>query len=180
MKNSLIPIKDEKDIPELYRNTPIGSLFQRHNLGTPMGSYEKAELLILMCMDSRQELRLPRDFAFVVRNGGARLGGNSFSVSFAIACGGIQYIAVIGHSDCKMVDLESRKEEFIRGLTKHGGWKKSDAEEYFLNLHPFFGKNDAVKSVISEADTIRLKYPATVVAPLFYSLEDDHLYLVRE
>lgn len=180
MRKRLIPVKDERDIPKTYRNTPIERLFQRHNLGAPMENHERAELLILMCMDGRQELRLPGNFAFVVRNSGARLEGNSFSVSFAIACGGVQHIAVIGHSDCKIIDLESRKDEFIKGLTKRAGWKKSDAEKYFLDLHPSFKKKDAVNSVISEADIIRFKYPGIVVAPLFYSLEDDHLYLVEE
>jgi hypothetical protein len=62
-------------------------------------------------------------------------------------------MAVIGHSDCRMVNLESRKEEFVMGLPG---------------------------SVISEGGLIRSQYPGVVVAPLFYSLEDDDLYLIEE
>jgi hypothetical protein len=32
-------------------------------------------------------------------------------------------MAVIGHSDCRMVNLESRKEEFVMGLEEGGSGK---------------------------------------------------------
>jgi carbonic anhydrase len=180
MTSRFISIRDEKHIPEVYRNTPVGRLFQYHNLGVPWDSYEKAELLIMMCMDGRQILRLPKNFSFVVRNSGARLQGVSFSVSFAIACGGIRYIVVIGHSDCRMVNLESSREEFVRGLSEHCGWKMDEAEKQFLDMSPHFKKKDAAVSVTSEVRLIRSRYPGVVVAPLFYSVKDDYLCLIEE
>ncbi len=168
------------DIPEGYRNTPIARLILHHNLRLPPDSHNNAEMLVLMCMDNRQALRLPHNFAFFVRNSGGTLNGVSFSISFAVAVGRIQHVAVIGHSDCMMVDLESRSAEFVRGLSECGGWERAVAESYFLYSCVLFKKKDAVDSVITEAKLIRSQYPGIVVAPLFYSLEDDLLYLIEE
>ncbi len=180
MTNKIISVKDEMDIPEGYRNTPIARLILHHNLRLPPESYNNAEMLVLMCMDNRQALRLPHNFAFFVRNSGGTLNGVSFSISFAVAVGRIQHVAVIGHSDCMMVDLESRSAEFVRGLSECGGWERAVAESYFLYSCVLFKKKDAVDSVITEAKLIRSQYPGIVVAPLFYSLEDDLLYLIEE
>jgi carbonic anhydrase len=89
-------------------------------------------------------------------------------------------MAVIGHSDCRMVNLESRKEEFVMGLSEWGGWKREEAEKHFLDMYQCFEKEDEPGSVISEVGLIRSQYPGVVVAPLFYSLEDDDLYLIEE
>mgnify|MGYP001615625394 CR=1 FL=1 len=180
MTNKMIVVKDERDIPEIYRNTPIARLLLYHNLSLPPDRYERADMLVLMCMDNRQELRLPKKIAFFVRNSGGTRNGVSFSISFAIAVGGIRHIAVIGHSDCMMVDLESRRAEFVIGLSECGGWERAVADSYFLDSCVLFNKKDAVDSVITEVELIRSQYPGTVVAPLFYSLEDDLLYLIEE
>ena len=178
MYNNTIIVKDEVDIPEIYRNTPIAKLLLSHNLGLEPDRYIRAELIILMCMDNRQELKTPRNFAFIVRNSGGTWNGVSFSLSFTIAVGGIRHIAVIGHSDCMMVDLESRSEDFVRGLSECGGWDKAIAESYFRDSCTLFNKKDVVSSVISEVELIRAQYPGIVVAPLIYSLEDDLLHLI--
>src|SRR3972149_12200653 len=98
MTNKIISVKNDIDIPEGYRNTPIARLLLHHNLSLPPDSYERADMLVLMCMDNRQVLRLPQNSAFFVRNSGATQNGVSFSISFAVAVAGIRYIAVIGHS----------------------------------------------------------------------------------
>src|SRR3972149_9984223 len=95
-----------------------------------------------MCMDNRQALRLPQNFAFIVRNSGGTRNGVSFSISFAVAVSGIRHIAVIGHSDCMMVNLESRRLEFVRGLSECGGWERAIAESYFLDSGVLFEKKD--------------------------------------
>lgn len=176
----MIIVKDEMDIPEIYRNTPIEKLLLYHNLGFPPDRYERADVLVLMCMDNRQALRLPQNLAFFVRNSGGILNGISFSISFAAAIGGIRHIAVIGHSDCMMVDLESRRAEFVRGLSECCGWEQAIVESYFLDSCVLFNKKDTADSVVSEVELIRSQYPCIVVAPLFYSLEDDHLYIINE
>lgn len=180
MSEKLISIKNEGDIPKRYRKTPIAKLLQYHNLETPLGNYEKAKLLILMCMDNRLMLRVPRNFSFVIRNSGAVLKDAFFSISFAIAVGEIQHIAVIGHSDCKMVNLESKKEVYIKGLSERCGWKRDETETYFLNMLPYFTKTDATGSASIDAKLIRYKFPGVIGVPLFYSIQDDHLYLINE
>lgn len=180
MTEKLISIKHERDIPKRYQKTPIAKLLQYHNLRAPLDNYENAELLILMCMDNRLMLRLPRKFSFVIRNSGAVLKDAFFSISFAIAVGEIQHIVVIGHSDCTMVDLESKKEAYIKGLSERCGWKRDEAETYFLNMFPYFTKTDAAGSASIDTKLTRYKFPGVLVAPLFYSIEDNSLYLLEE
>lgn len=177
--NNMVNVKSEMDIPEPYCNTPIARILLSHNRCLDPEQYDRAEVLVLMCMDNRQALRLPKKFAFIVRNGGATRNGVSFSLSFTVAVGGIRHIAVIGHSDCMMVDLESRRMDFVRGLSECGGWDKSVAESYFHDSCLLYNKKDAVSSVLSEVDIIRTQFPGIVVAPLYYSLEDDLLYLIN-
>lgn len=176
----MIGVKDELDIPEIYRNTPISRMILCHNLKLHPETYDKADALVLMCMDNRQSLNLPKKCAFFVRNSGGTQNGVSFSISFAIAVAGIRHIVVIGHSDCMMVDLESKKAEFVKGLSENAGWDRAIAESYFLDSCALFKKKDKVGSVVLEAELIRSQYPDTVVAPLFYSLDDDLLYLIEE
>ncbi|MCC7201838.1 MAG: carbonic anhydrase [Nitrospirae bacterium] len=180
MTNRLISISSEWDIPEVYRKTSISKLILYHNLNLPSNRYKRAEILTLMCMDNRQSLRLPGNFSFIVRNGGGTQNGASFSISFAVAVGGIRHIAVIGHSDCMMVNLGSRKAEFIRGLSEGSGWDKAAAESHFIDSCVLFNKEDVVSSVIAEAELIRSQHTGIVVAPMLYSVEDDLLYLIEE
>lgn len=69
----LIRVDSTKDIPEAYRETPIGLLLEYHNLARPFSSYLKADLLIGMCMDNRKHLNIPDNFAYIIRSGGANL-----------------------------------------------------------------------------------------------------------
>lgn len=177
---ALKPVEKESDIPREYRDNPVGSLLRYHNLAVRLEACDATELLVLMCMDGRQELRLPRNFSFIVRNSGGRLKGASFAVSFAIAVGGVRHIAVIGHSDCRMDGLRSRKEEFVRGLSAGAGWERAEAERHFEKMCGDFVKEDALSSVLSEAGLIGSIYRGVVVAPLYYSTEDGRLYLVEE
>ena len=87
-----------------------------------------------MCMDNRKHLRIPDNFAFIIRAGGANLRYSEFKVSYAIAIGDIQHIALIGHNNCGMVNLISRKDQFINGLVNKAGWDREWAEEHFYRL----------------------------------------------
>ena len=71
--NRLISVSKVNDIPPEYRETPIGILFEYHNLNHPLDDYTKAHLLIGMCMDNRKRLRIPDNFAYIIRSGGANL-----------------------------------------------------------------------------------------------------------
>ena len=178
MTSTMICITDERDIPAEYRDTPIERLLLNHNLMLRPDRYERADMLVLMCMDNRQELRLPENSAFFVRNSGGTQNGVAFSISFAVAVAGIRYIAVIGHSDCMMVNLETRKKDFVENLSEHRLWDRAEAERHFMDMCAQFSKTDAADSVIAEVEFIRSQYPGVIAAPLFYSVEDHMLYLI--
>ena len=178
--NRLIAVTTPEDILPGYRDTPIGLLLEYHNLERPPDIYQKADLLIGMCMDNRKHLRIPDNFAYIIRAGGANLRYSEFKVSYAIAVGGVKSIALIGHNQCGMVNLNARRELFISGLVENAGWEREWAEEHFMHFAPMFEIGNEVDFVLSEAKRLRLRYPKIQVAPLLYRIEDSSLYLVRE
>jgi carbonic anhydrase len=64
-----------------YRDTPVGRLLEYHNLRCSFPVYEKAEILIGTCMDHRIRLRIPDNFAYLLRTGGGNLRYIEFNVS---------------------------------------------------------------------------------------------------
>lgn len=178
--NRLMSVTTPDDIFPEYRRTPIGLLLEYHNLNRALDSYWTAQLLVGMCMDNRKHLRIPDNFAYIIRSGGANLRYSEFKVSYAIAVGGVQSIALIGHNQCGMVNLMARREAFIQGLVDNAGWDKEWAEEHFMHFAPMFEIGNEVDFVLSEAKRLRLRYPKIQVAPLLYRVEDNRLYLIRE
>ena len=176
----ILSVTNADSILPVYRNTPIGLLLEYHNLGRPLDPFVNAELLIGMCMDNRKSLRIPDNFAFVIRAGGANLRYSEFKVSYAIAVGEIRAIALIGHTHCGMVNLIARKGQFVQGLADNAGWDKEWAKERFMHFAPIFEIGNEVDFVLSEAKRLRLIYPKILVAPLIYRVEDNLLYLVNE
>lgn len=179
-KPRLIAINAPRDIPAAYRRTPIGRLLEYHNVGRPFERYVQAQLLIGMCMDNRKHLHIPDNFAFILRAGGANLRASEFKVSYAIAVGGVSCIALIGHTNCGMVNIASRKALFIRGLITRGGWKKQDAEVHFTKFVATFEIGNAADFVLSEVKRLRQRYPKVTIAPMLYKVEDNRLYLLKE
>jgi len=176
----LIEVRSIDDIFLKYKNTPIQSLFEYHNLNFPLQPTRKAELLISMCMDNRKMLRTPENFAYILRSGGGTLRNSEFKVSFAIGVGGVVSIALIAHDSCGMVNLSEKKEQFISGLVDRAGWRDSDATEHFEQFARIFDIGNEIDFVLSEAKRLRLLYPKILVAPLFYRLEDNLLYQIEE
>lgn len=177
---NLIPIISRDDIFSAYLNTPVGLLLEYHNLNKEYDTYTKAKLLIGMCMDHRKHLHIPDNFSYIIRAGGANLRHSEFKVSYAIAAGGVKHIALIGHTNCGMVDLASKKETFIEGLVTNAGWDKEKAEQHFNQFAPLFEIGDEVDFILSETKRLRLRYPKVQVAPLLYKVEDNLLYQVKE
>ena len=178
--NRLVSVTNSESIFPAYRNTPIGRLLEYHNLARPHDSFLKAELLIGMCMDNRKHLHIPDNFAFIIRTGGANLRYSEFKVSYAIAVGGVSAVALIGHTQCGMVNLIARKEQFLQGLVERAGWQREAAEEHFHHFAPTFEIGNEVDFVLSEAKRLRLRYPKIQVAPMLYRVEDNLLYLLNE
>lgn len=175
----LLPVESRNDIPPQYRDTPVGLLLEYHNLDRDFDSYMNAEMLIGMCMDNRKHLHVPDNFAFILRAGGANLRYSEFKVSYAIAVGGIRCIALIGHTQCGMVNLIARKDQFVEGLVK-SGWQKESAEEHFSHFAPMFEIGNEVDFILSEVKRLRQRYPKILVAPMLYRVEDNRLYLLHE
>src|SRR3990167_6019077 len=136
--NRLIPISKQEDILPEYRQTPIGLLLEYHNLDRSFENYDKAQLLVGMCMDNRKYLHIPDNFAFIIRTGGANLRYSEFKVSYAIAIGGVKAIALIAHTQCGMVNMVARRDQFIQGLVDYAGWDREWAEEHFMHFAPMF------------------------------------------
>ncbi len=177
---NLIAINSREDIPEIYQNTSIELLLQYHNLGKTQEAYSSAQLLVGMCMDNRKHLKIPDNFAYIIRSGGANLRYSEFKVSFAIGVGGVSAIALIGHSQCGMVNVMAKKDLFINGLIDNAGWQEQQAEEHFNQYAPMFEIGNAAEFILMEVERLRNRYPKIPVAPLFYRLEDNKLYFLKE
>ncbi len=90
--------------------------------------------------------------------GGANLGYSEFKVSYAVAVGGVRCIALIGHTQCGMVNLIARKTQFVQGLVKAAGWQEQAAEEHFFHFAPMFEIGNEVDFILSEVKRLRFRY----------------------
>lgn len=176
----LVKITCTENISPEYRDTPIEMFLKYHNLNLEFETYAKAQLLIGMCMDNRKHLHIPENFAYIIRSGGANLRHSEFNVSYAVAVGEIQHIALIGHDHCGMVNLSARKDLFINGLVEKAGWDEKYAEDHFSNFAPLFEIGNEIDFVISEAKRLRQRYPNIMVAPMYYKVDTNHIYLISE
>ena len=179
MTDIIQPVTSAEEIPARLRGTPLEELLQYHNLGRDLIAVPAPRMLIGMCMDNRKHLRIPDNFSFILRAGGANLRPTEFKVSYAIAVGGIRAIAIIGHDNCGMVNLMSRSHLFIQGLVD-AGWDEQTAEEHFFHFAPLFEIGNEIDFTRSEAKRLRMRYPGVIVAPMLYKVEDNRLYLLRE
>lgn len=178
--SALLPVKQWDDVLPAYRNTPVADLLAYQNLRRPHRSHDRAELLIGMCMDHRMVLRIPDNFAYVLRAGGANLRRIEFKVSYAVAVGGVRAICLVGHDQCGMVDLSARRDLFVSGLVENGGWERQEAAEHFDQFSAVFEIRDPAEFVLCEARRLRERYPRVMVAPLLYQIREGLLYQIDE
>jgi carbonic anhydrase len=178
--NRVKPILKAKDLPQQYKNSPIEKLFAYHNDNVAFSEYSKADVLIGMCMDNRNSLRMPANFAYIIRTGGANLRYSEFKGSYAIAVGGITHIALLAHTQCGMVQLHEKRDQFIHGLVQNGGWEREWAEDHYNQFAPMFEIGNEIDFVLVEAERLRRRYPKITVVPLMYKVEDNLLYLIDE
>jgi carbonic anhydrase len=176
----LVPALTHGDIFPEYLGTPVETLLRYQNLGEPLPpTYGKPAILVGMCMDHRKDLTIPNEFAYVLRAAGANLRDSSFEVSYAIAVGGVSAIALLGHSDCGMVQVTRKRDQFVSGLVERAGWGPAAAERHFDRFAHRYEIGDAAEFTVAEAKRLRRRYPRLLVAPLFYSVEDDRLAQIR-
>ena len=79
-----------------------------------------------------------------------------------------------------MVNLMSKREQFIQGLVDVVGWERQRAEDHFMNFAPMFEIGNEIEFVLEEAKRLRNKYPNILIAPLYYNLDDNLLYHIKE
>lgn len=171
-------VNSAADIPKALRGTPFADLLLYHNLGKPFNAYNKARLLACMCMDNRKQLRVPDNFAFILRTGGGNIRYSEFKISFAIGIGGVRHVAMIAHDNCGMSNLFAKKEAFVKGLVKNAGWTRKKAMDYFVTYAPLFEIGNEADFVVAEARRMNFKYPKVKVLPMYYKLADGKLYLL--
>lgn len=176
----LIPVTQPFDIHSLFRGTAVADLLAYHNFDRVHDVYNTASLVVGMCMDHRERLRMPKNFAYILRSPGANFRSSDFHLSYAIAVGGVTAIAIIGHTQCGMVNLMSRQDQFIDGLIDRAGWQPECAHAHFMQAAPLFEIGHEVDFVIGEVQRLRMRYPKILVAPLIYRVEDHLLYQVHE
>jgi carbonic anhydrase len=173
-------VKTTNDILPEYRNTPIGELLEYHNLGKPLKTPLKPQLLVGMCMDYRKNLRIPEKFAFIMRAGGANFQGKEFNIAFAIGVKHIKYFVIIGHDHCGMSNIGEHRNDFIEGMIQQAGWTKETATEYFDKEVGNFDIGDEAKFTLKEVNRLKELYPGIVIAPLFYLVSDNSLSQIIE
>lgn len=176
----LLSVNRVEDIPSKYRDTPIESLLTYHNLNVHVDRTEKAQIVIGMCMDNRKMLNVPENFAFIIRAAGANLEFSHFPISFAVGVAGVQYMAIIGHDDCAMVNLESKRERFIDGLVNNAQWSRKKAETQFDENAPIFEIHDEIEFVLKQTKLLRKHYPTLTIVPMLYKVGDGRLYIIKE
>ena len=130
-----------------------------------------------MCMDYRENLRIPANFAYVIRLAGARVRQRDFNVSYAVGVGGVQSIAVIGHTDCGMINVAFKEEAFVKGLMERGDWNSEAAHSHFASSAPIHEIGSETESAIKGAERLRQIYKKVMTVPLIYRVEDGLLYL---
>ena len=168
-------VAGESDILELYRGTPIADWLRYHNVWKGSHSYDSPKLLIVTCMDYRIHLHVPERFAYVLRLAGANLRHREFDLACVLAFAGIRHVCLVGHTECAMESLNEKREAFISGLQKMGGWSKSRAELEFGLFAPRLAIPNVVDFTLFEAAWLERRYPGVVVAPLIYDVKDGSL-----
>ncbi len=154
------------DPHESEADAAIRTLLASHNDGADVSASPGPHLTIVTCMDFRIHLRLPENFAFVLRTGGANPRPVEPYLAFSVARPGIHAVALIGHTDCAMVrpdpdvvndlPIEEEQKRLYRG--EIAGLAIADA--------PAFTRREASRL------EGRLGLP---VVPLLYRVEDHKL-----
>ena len=168
----------EADILPAWRNTPIGDLLRYQNLGAPARRHARPEVLIATCLEQRAALRIPEGFAIQLHTAAASLKRDPFKVSWAIGVAGVSAIAIVGHDDCRLVELRNHREQFVVQMIEAAGWERPAAEQHFDHWSDLFEVEDPAGFVAAEAARVQSRYPKILVAPLLYQSATGTLHQV--
>jgi carbonic anhydrase len=178
MTVALTAVRNEADILPAYRGTPIGELLRYQNLGATHRKYARPEVLVATCLEQQAALRIPVGFAISLHTAAASLKRDPFKVSWAIGEAGVSAIAVVGHDDCRLVELRNHREQFVVQMIEAAGWERPAAEQHFDHWSDLFGIENPIEFVAAEAARLQNRYPKILVAPLHYQSVDGTLQQV--
>lgn len=180
MKYRLRDINRKEDIPAVHRSSPAGLLLEYHNLERPYDRYSKPALIIGTCIDFRVNLRYPENFAFCIRAGGANMHDNEFFLSASMALGSIRHFAIIGHSDCAMVNLTGRRQQIEEGLEAFGGMDAQEAGPFLERSLEKYEIVHEIEFLIKETVRLSSMFPGLEIVPMYFRVEDVSLCLVEK
>lgn len=176
----LLPVREESDIPESLRNTPVAALLKCQNFGQVDSEIsDTPDMIIGMCIDYRKSLSLPQNCAYVIRREGANMAGSEFSLALALSAG-IEYMALITHNHCVMSNPHDKREAFVTGLADKHGWAQSQAQEFFDQHAASREISDAIDFSLKEARRLERLFRGLKIVPMMFMLEDNMLYLVKD
>jgi carbonic anhydrase len=176
-KDHLLELNTREEIPQQWRNTPIESFILSQNCGWPIQTSGKPELLIGTCIEFRYALPIPRMFAYVIRRASGRLIGSEFSVAYTIARG-VEHIAIVGHNDCGMSQLNQMAPHVVDALADQG-WSRHTAQHYVDTQAKRLAISNELDTLKEEYKRLRKIFPKMKIAPLFVCLYDGKLRLPK-
>lgn len=179
MTAALKPVRTEADILPDYLGTAVADLLRFQNLGQQAArKYAKPEILIATCLEQTAPLRLPEGFGVLLHTAAANLKRDPFKVSWAIGVAGVSAIAIVGHDDCRLVELREHREQFVVQMIESAGWERPAAEQHFDHWSDLFEVDNPVDFVVAEAARLQSRYPKIVIAPLLYQTSTGSLQQV--
>ena len=126
------------DIPPGLRHTPVGKLLEYHNCGKLFEKYDKAQLLVCMCMDNRKQLRLPDNFAFILRTGGGNIRYSEFKISYAVAITYAPLFEIGNAIDFVLAEARRLNLKYPRVNVLPMFYRLSDGKLYLIKRHSGF------------------------------------------
>jgi hypothetical protein len=174
---SLKELHSSTDIPEEWHETPIEAFIRSQNMGWPIQTTGKPELLIATCIEFRYALPVPRMYAYVIRRASGRVIGSEFSIGYTLAKG-VKHMVMIGHNDCGMASVPAAAPDVVKAFVEQG-WSRKAAQEYVEKHGARHAISDELEALKNEYIRVRSIFPKLVIAPLFVCLYDNRLYLPK-
>lgn len=171
----LSPIDSPSDLPDRWKDTPIGTLILANNFDTPIETTGEPHLLVITCIEFRYQPKLPASFAYVMRRAGGRLVGSEFSLAYTLAKG-VRHVALVGHNDCGMTKVEENKSKMIEALVDQG-WYRDRAEDFVSSHASRYAISDEIDSLKREYLRLRRLFHNLEIAPIFVSLGNSKMYI---
>ncbi len=173
----LARIAHPDDVPEKWRNTPIGALIGAHNFEEPIKAKGSPQLLVATCIEYRFQPILPPMYSYIIRRASGRLIGSEFSLVYVLSKG-VRHVVLLGHDDCGMTQVSQHAPAMTNVLIEQG-WDEDRAKEYIAMNAGRYAIQDEVDSLKQEFFRLKKLFLKVEIAPLFISISSHRLYIPR-